>query len=539
MLKKQSLFSTFGAVFLFGLVVAAALLLRSRFTSSHPTIDMVTIPAGEFIMGLTHEQLSYIVETEKNITLPYGHPQLPRPYPPLRVWLDEYKIDRYEVSNGDYQACVAAGACAPVTDEYQCSVQTSCQTDESGREQCTTESICQPGPPAIQTGDRYEFAAATRSYPKVNVTWQEAQTYCQWRGGRLPTEAEWEKAARGTDARLYPWGNQWDASYISRIIAGTTNPDIPATLAKAIPATDQSPYGVFNMAGGVMEWTYDRYYTYSPYHEETRRLGAASTDNTNQYIVRGTIAPVSTLAIVASRSIGGAFGQRFRGFRCVMGSEPRPLAEISQVMPWEPLPEPQPFDPTQAGIVYIPSGEFLYGERVKESRRTYDPISIYLNAFYMDRYEVTQADFALFLQQIGIKFRACYYQDCYYNYPWDELIDLLEKEATLAKPTWYGALAYCTWRGGRLPTEMEWEKANPETRFDFVKEPQHSLYEWTSDLWDTTFPEGKTEKFLLETPPSHQVAARVRRGHHIEDGTSNRAGSYPQLSGAFRCAYDE
>jgi len=170
---------------------------------------MVTVPAGEFIMGS---------DPRKD---PAAGPQ---EQPLHRVTLDTFEIDRYEVSNVEYLRFVlSTGASWP------------------------------------QFWRAKPFPDKMATHPVINVSWQEADAYCRWAGKRLPTEAEWEKAARGSDGRMFPWGDE-PAGWIKSNIAhpGSKRGAKYPPLAN-INRYDKgvSPYGVYQLAGNVSEWVSD------------------------------------------------------------------------------------------------------------------------------------------------------------------------------------------------------------------------------------------------------------------------------------------
>ena len=169
--------------------------------------DMIAIPAGEFTMGSDHE-----VER-----------------PPHSVFVGAFEIDKLEAANEQFERFVR---------------ETGYVTDAEK---------------AGETSWRY-YAKDKPQHPVVKVTWNDANAFCQWAGKRLPSEAEWEKAARGADARSYPWGNQWDAARANAKEAGNRG----TTAVGSFPA-GASPYGVLDMAGNVSEWTSDWFQPYPGY----------------------------------------------------------------------------------------------------------------------------------------------------------------------------------------------------------------------------------------------------------------------------------
>jgi len=210
-------------------------------------VPMVLVPAGPFIMGGEAEVL--LAECELVFPgLGCSNMDFRSSEPEHTVTLDDYYIDKYEVTNASYAECEAAGACDP----------------PYGLFLYREEALL--GPVEIPWPDYYENPRYA-DYPMAFADWYEAQIYCQWRGARLPTEAEWEKAARGTDGRLYPWGNTYD-SYPGPSTGRDNSEDVGDQLNPDFFSGDVSPYGVHNMMSGLWEmvadWFDPNYYNYSP-----------------------------------------------------------------------------------------------------------------------------------------------------------------------------------------------------------------------------------------------------------------------------------
>jgi len=194
-------------------------------------VEMVVVLEGEFIMG------SDAGDRDES--------------PVHMVYLDTYYIDKYEVTNASYSECVEASVCdLPFT----------------WPEKPVTTYINDP-----------QYA----QHPVVYVNWNMAKAYCEWRGARLPSEAEWEKAARGTDGRIYPWGNEFDektycdyANYSALTFDEHGNYSDQAVLCvggtSPVGSYENgiSPYGAYDMAGNAWEWVADiyseQYYASSP-----------------------------------------------------------------------------------------------------------------------------------------------------------------------------------------------------------------------------------------------------------------------------------
>lgn len=167
-----------------------------------PPEGMTLIPAGEFVMG--------------------GEDGPADARPVRRPYLSAYWIDTYEVTNRRYGQCVQSGICAKPKD-----------------------------PRPFEEPQRAE-------HPVTSLTWMQARMYCHWNGRRLPTEAEWEKAARGTDGRRYPWGNSLEAVK-HRMKERVLKVGINGTEPVGSQPWTKSPYGVHDLVGNVWEWVKDWY----------------------------------------------------------------------------------------------------------------------------------------------------------------------------------------------------------------------------------------------------------------------------------------
>jgi formylglycine-generating enzyme required for sulfatase activity len=196
-------------------------------------------------------------------------------FPAHRVYLDTYWIDKTEVTNAMYVKCLKAGKCAALETGF-------------------SEAYDKPG---------------KDNYPVRMVNWNQAKAYCQWAGRDLPTEAQWEKAARGADGRIYPWGNDWKENLANQ------NGDV---LPVGTYPAGASPYGVLDMAGNVWEWVKD-WYAYDYYASSPEKNPSGPTKG-EVNIIRGGSSGFSIkfLRTVSRQAMPPENDNSIFGIRCVL-----------------------------------------------------------------------------------------------------------------------------------------------------------------------------------------------------------------------------
>lgn len=219
---------------------------------------LVTVPGGEFTMGTTPNEVLLAVDEcvnrdDANCQASYGEDS----HPSFRVNLDTYQMEVYEVSFTQYVAFLNYMRTQGMNHLTGCGGGLCIQT------------VNENATDAVITFDNanYNVPPGLAQYPVYSVTWEGAKTYCETIGRRLPTEAEWEYAARGgQQGLLYPWSNEWDfnRAKTSRPV-GEEHPLQVDSYPSGV-----SPYGLFNMAGNIAEWVQDWYS--ETYYDEMANL---------------------------------------------------------------------------------------------------------------------------------------------------------------------------------------------------------------------------------------------------------------------------
>jgi formylglycine-generating enzyme required for sulfatase activity len=234
---------------------------------------MVYVPEGEFMMG-SKDSDSLASDDEK---------------PQHRVHLDAFWIDQTEVTNARYKMCVDAGDCDPPKD---------------------TNS---------NTRDNYFGNWVYNDYPVIYVSWYYADKYCSWAGRRLPTEAEWEKAARGgLEGKQYPWGDQAPICHPGADNGARFNDfaDCEGSDTASVGSYGANGYGLYDMAGNVQEWVAD-WYTNGYFASSPSRDSQIPTNESYRVIRGGSCLHIGSFLRVANR--GRNFPDNadyYYGFRC-------------------------------------------------------------------------------------------------------------------------------------------------------------------------------------------------------------------------------
>jgi formylglycine-generating enzyme required for sulfatase activity len=362
----------------------------------HPVGDMVRIPEGVFLMGSDDKK---------------DHSE-----PVHRVKVAAFLIDLTEVTVTAYETCVNASACA-VTREGE---------------------FCNWGKP-----DRF-------AHPINCVDWEQADAFCRWVGKRLPSENEWEYAARGTPGRKYPWGNEESGG---EACLNRSNPRLGTCPVGGFP-DDVTPLGILDMTGNVWEWTSTKNHPSREFDDFVIRGGSWIDNQACHAAHRGVANPMA----------GSAEG----GFRCARDDEPSPASRGSSS--------------TSGKMERIETGSFMMGsarQKADDDRVEEQPAHrVTVAAFEMDRTEVTVASFAA-----CVKAGACTVPGPVNSgHPgpdtekptWCNWGNPNKSKHPVNCVSWYQANAFCEWAGKRLPTEEEWEYA--------ARGPEEREYPWGNRL---------------------------------------------------------
>ena len=396
---------------------------------------MVLIPAGDFQMGSNDSNAD---DDEK---------------PVHTVYVDAFYIDKYEVTNAQFKAFVDAN---PPWQKNRIP-----KKYHSGR--------------YLQDWRGNSYPSGKENHPVVYVSWYAAMAYAQWAGKRLPTEAEWEKAARGGLVdKKYPRGNAIDtrqANYNKDV--GNTTP-----VGRYAP----NGYGLHDMAGNVWEWCLDaheeNFYARSPRRNPLasemplREVMTNYQNVTTSRVLRGGSWRIAARFVRVANRYGDAPSDSYNdlGFRCARDvTQGGPEGQRDVQLEKQATPQQDAHTSTILGkdgteMVLIPAGDFQMGSNDSQAEDNEKPVhTVYVDAFYMDKYEVTNAQFKAFVDanprwrkhRIPQKYRSGrYLQDWSRNsYPSGK------GNHPVVFVSWYAAMAYAQWAGKRLPTEAEWEKA--------------------------------------------------------------------------------
>lgn len=244
-------------------------------------VEMIYIPAGKFLMGTSEKDL----ELYKTLFPLRESERYVNEMPQREVYLDAFLIDIHEVTNRKYQNFLRA-------------------TEYEPKDYLNSPPHDNP------------------DYPALVLVWEDAFAYAAWAGKRLPTEAEWEKAARGADGRIWPWGNQWDASLLSGNDGTGEIDGYEQTAPVGQFPQGASPYGVLDMAGNLWEWCSDWYA--SDYYLHAPNRNPKGPSKGDGHVLKGGDWSVNKDYTRCASRFGGEPGSMLRSFRCAMDAPAKP-----------------------------------------------------------------------------------------------------------------------------------------------------------------------------------------------------------------------
>jgi len=390
--------------------------------------EMIKVPAGEFFMGALKDDKSASTDEK----------------PGGKVYLDTFYIYRNEVTIAQFERFIA---------------DTGYVTGDDWK------ILLKPDKPDKNGVDQYisgHRKGRSRGYnpnmPVVNVTWEDAVAYCRWANVTLPTEAQWEKASRRKDMIIYPWGDKPAASYLNCL----DNKNVPkdqvfilkdgrGPVQIGLFQAGGSRFGVNDMGGNVAEWVSD---FYSPGHSpgEFQKNPTGPSKGTFRVVKGGSWdSKITDCRVSARKGMDPKNHFITVGFRCARPKKSTGAQDVHGGKLREP-PKYKKNKKDGALMILIPGGEFTMGAEKsgKDSDSDEKPKKkVSLKPFYIYKYEVTNAQFNIFIQEAGYKPDG----------EWHLLYNNFSSSHPVTEISYRDAVAYTKWAGGRLPTEAEWEKA--------------------------------------------------------------------------------
>ena len=256
----------------------------------------LAVPEGIYMRGSTEEEVAIGINLCQQHYQPCNSWYYEREFPPHEVTLSPFLIDQNEVTNLQFQSCVESGS-------------------------CTEPLVCKKGEPTYMDSQMTD-------HPVVCVSWEEANNYCEWVGGRLPTEAEWEYAFRGEKSLIFPWGDEFVGSNLNYCDAncdqGHADDAFDDGYERTAPVgnfqSGVSWSGLYNQGGNVSEWVSDWYGEYEPANLKNPSGPTSGT----QKIIKGCswYSPAAYCRGAARGSIDPVTRFDYVGFRCAANLSP-------------------------------------------------------------------------------------------------------------------------------------------------------------------------------------------------------------------------